>query len=554
MLLPAVPGMLLATAPGMLLPVATGLLLAVAVAVAVCAVLPGPPPLPPRLLAAALRRAARWHRRRLEVLGTDVRHSQERRLRGLLPPGTAHGSDDFRERHPLPGGCADGEQGDTVPPLSLWALLRCCWACEPPLQGSLLYLDVLHAAFPQALAPRSTALLSWAPARPRAPAGWPLPALYCAPPEVGALPSRTAALRLQLLFALRARPLRVLEAGLASELHDALVALRTGWPQLAQDLALGRLSPQNGLPEDLRGRLQALLVPDAARAAELRAECARGFEGIVQRLWPQLQVVVVGTAHGGERLYCDALRQAECRGLPLYCPFYRAAGALLGVNLWPEEPEPRFLLCPDWAFCEFLPCPAEEEEEQRTVLLGELWEGREYSLVLTARPGEYRCRAGEVLRVAGFNKQCPVVEPVRRESQALSVRGESIPEERFCRSLCRAVGMWPGARLIDYVCVESSLLGASSGVCAPHYEVFVELRGLRDLSEGQRYKLDHCLQEDFPVYKSFRFKGSIGPLRLHLVGAGAFAQLREALGSPVPMPRVLREERLLAVIQSTVIS
>lgn len=76
------------------------------------------------------------------------------------------------------------------------------------------------------------------------------------------------------------------------------------------------------------------------------------------------------------------------------------------------------------------------------MLLGELWEGREYSLVLTARPGEYRClpaavlrggctscttpppasrspclrrcRAGEVLRVAGFNKQCPVVEPVRR--------------------------------------------------------------------------------------------------------------------------------------------
>lgn len=31
--------------------------------------------------------------------------------------------------------------------------------------------------------------------------------------------------------------------------------------------------------------------------------------------------------------------------------------------------------------------------------------------------------------------------------------------------------------------------GASSGACAPHYEVFVELRGLRDLSEGQRYKV-----------------------------------------------------------------
>lgn len=97
--------------------------------------------------------------------------------------------------------------------------------------------------------------------------------------------------------------------------------------------------------------------------------------------------------------------------------------------------------------------------------------------------------------MTGFHKQCPLVEPVRRwghpnacpspwgagpvyrqgsyqegasdhpvsrhrrESQTLSVRGESIPEEQFCQSLCRTLRMWPGARLIDYVCVESSLLG-----------------------------------------------------------------------------------------------
>lgn len=67
-------------------------------------------------------------------------------------------------------------------------------------------------------------------------------------------------------------------------------------------------------------------------------------------------------------------------------------------------------------------------------------------------------------------------------------------------------------------------------------------------------QLDQCLQEDFPIYKSFRFKGSIGPLRLHLVGAGAFTRLREALGAPRPMPRVLREERLLHLIQGNVIS
>lgn len=66
-------------------------------------------------------------------------------------------------------------------------------------------------------------------------------------------------------------------------------------------------------------------------------------------------------------------------------------------------------------------------------------------------------------------------------------------------------------------------------------------------------QLDQCLQEDFPVYKSFRFKGSIGPLRLHLVRPGTFTRL-QALGSPVPMPRVLREEQLLRLIQGSVIS
>ncbi|XP_024999843.2 GH3 domain-containing protein [Gallus gallus] len=548
MLSAALPGMLLSAAPGAMLAAVVALL------VAVCVVLPSAPPLRHLLLRAALLRASGWQRRRLELQSTDVRHGQERRLRRLLPHGAAPGSDAFRERHPPSPCCSDGERAEPLPPLSLWAVLRSCWSAEPALQGVLLYLHALHRTFPRALTLRGTALLGWAPSAPHAPGFCPLPTLYCTPPEAAALPLRSAALRVQLLFALRTRSLRVLEARLPNELHDVLVALRDGWAELAHDLELGTLSPQPGLPEEMRGWLQALLVPDSTRAAELRAECERGFEGIVRRLWPQLQVVVVGTVRGGERLYCDALPWAACEGLPLYCPWYRVAGALLGVNLWPKEPTPRFVLCPEWAFCEFLPCPVDEKEEQHTALLGELWEGREYTLILTARPGEYRCRAGEVLRVAGFHKQCPVVEPVRRESQVLSVRGESIPEEQFCRSLRRALGMWPGARLMDYICVESTLLGASSGAGAPHYEVFVELRGLRDLSEEQRHKLDHCLQEDFPIYKSFRFKGSIGPLRLHLVGAGAFARLRAAMGCPVPMPRVLREERLLAVIQGTVIS
>ncbi|XP_074834998.1 GH3 domain-containing protein [Carettochelys insculpta] len=502
-----------------------------------------------------LARAAGWQRRRLEQACKDGPRSQELLL--LEGAGTpAPDAATFRERHPLTRHSADGTEPPPSPrpPLGLWALLRSCCAASSPLQGSVLYLDVLARAYPEALSPRGTARFSWARGCSLPAAAWPLPSLYCAPEAVGAAPSRAAALYVQLLLALQERALRVLEAGLLSELYDALATLRASWEGLAQDLASGGLSPHLELPQGLRHQLEGLLAPDAARAAELRAECARGWDVIARRLWPRLQVVVVAEP-GSEQLYWEALQESACQGLPLYSPFYSAAGVLLGLNLWPEQPEPHYLLCPGWAFCEFLPVePPGAEGPPDTVPLADVREGQEYELVLTAQAGLSRCRVGEVLTVAGFHYRCPLVGPVRRLSQTLSVRGEGVPEDRFYRSLRRAVAMWPGARLVDYVCAESSLMGASSGACAPHYQVFVELQGVRDLSEAQRYKLDQCLQEDFPVYKSFRLKGSIGPLRLHLVAAGAFRELRDAVGTRGPMARVLRDHRPLHFIQSRVLS
>uniref|UniRef100_A0A674JX08 GH3 middle domain-containing protein n=1 Tax=Terrapene triunguis TaxID=2587831 RepID=A0A674JX08_9SAUR len=357
--------------------------------------------------------------------------------------------------------------------------------------GPVLYLDVLSRVFPEALSPRGTAHFSWARGCSLPAAAWPLPTLYCTPEEAGTVPSRAAALYVQLLFALRERELRALEAGLVSELYDALGVLRAGWEGLAQDLALGRLT----------------------RAAELRAECARGWDVVARRLWPRLQVVVAAEP-SGEQLYGEALRESECQGLPFYCPFYGAAGALLGVNLWPEQPDSRYLLCPDWAFCEFLPAGPGAEGPPGTVLLADVQQGPEYELVLTAQAGLSRCPLS-------CHPHTPCVL-----SQTLSVRGEGVTEERFYRSLRRAVAMWPGARLVDYICAESSLLGASSGVCAPHYQVFVELRGVRDLSEVQRYKVSGLIAkgQQLPLPHSLHCwqRGSAGLVSpWHSLGAAA---------------------------------
>lgn len=49
-----------------------------------------------------------------------------------------------------------------------------------------------------------------------------------------------------------------------------------------------------------------------------------------------------------------------------------------------------------------------------------------------------------------------------RLGQTLSVRGEDIGEDTFSEAMGRAVGQWPGAKLLDHGCVESSILGKLS--------------------------------------------------------------------------------------------
>lgn len=46
-----------------------------------------------------------------------------------------------------------------------------------------------------------------------------------------------------------------------------------------------------------------------------------------------------------------------------------------------------------------------------------------------------------------------------RLGQTLSVRGEVTDETVFSVALAQAVGQWPGAKLLDHVSVESSILG-----------------------------------------------------------------------------------------------
>lgn len=110
--------------------------------------------------------------------------------------------------------------------------------------------------------------------------------------------------------------------------------------------------------------------------------------------------------------------------------------------------------------------------------------GKLYELVVTTLSGLYRYRIGDVVKIARFHNNCPVVEYQYRQGQILNVRAEKTSERIFYDAL-KSVLNQEGQRfrLVDYTCAESIMLDDESRALktadvkgtAPFYVVFLEL-------------------------------------------------------------------------------
>uniref|UniRef100_A0A3P8VBG6 GH3 domain containing n=1 Tax=Cynoglossus semilaevis TaxID=244447 RepID=A0A3P8VBG6_CYNSE len=393
------------------------------------------------------------------------------------------------------------------------------------LQGVTVCMDAMRQAFPSTDNLQLTTKFFYMPTFRQSEAGIPIgpnsstPAssrfmlsLYTTPAPAFEVVNEQHALYLHLLFALKDATVGILESNFVSTIFYAFTALQSHWQQLVKDIEEGKISKDLALEPKVRVVLEALMKPDPERAAQLRAHFQEGYRGIAKRLWPHLHLVLAVDS-GSNQIYGEMLRENYCQGVPCYSPFYAATEGLIGVNLWPGDSDRRYVLCPRSMFCEFLPEGGLEEEDPHTLLMEEVEDGQNYELVITNASGLFRYRLGDIVKVVGFHNQCPIVEFQYRRGQMLNVRGEKVSESLFLNALKNAVAQWPGAQLVDYCCAESGILGDSTGSSDPHYQVFIELKGLRNLTEKQRYKLDACLQQLSEVYRSFRIKGSIGPMK-----------------------------------------
>lgn len=68
---------------------------------------------------------------------------------------------------------------------------------------------------------------------------------------------------------------------------------------------------------------------------------------------------------GSSELYASKLKEKYLGDVPIYSPFYGSTEGLIGVNLWPQETTPVYMLVPRAMFFEFIPVEESSQEQPK---------------------------------------------------------------------------------------------------------------------------------------------------------------------------------------------
>ena len=120
---------------------------------------------------------------------------------------------------------------------------------------------------------------------------FPLLVMYSTPTVAYGITDPQDSLYVHMLFGLRDRNLRAFTAGFSPLLMSAMRQLEESWPDFVLDIEQGTVSTTTVSDETHRALVRELRGGDPKRAAELRREFEKGFEGIMKRIWPHLERV-----------------------------------------------------------------------------------------------------------------------------------------------------------------------------------------------------------------------------------------------------------------------
>lgn len=225
---------------------------------------------------------------------------------------------------------------------------------------------------------------------------------------------------LRLLFALKERGVEQIYSPFTWGIAEAFEFLENNWAALCNDIELGRITFALDVPENFLQRMNGLLLPDKARAQELREIFREGFDKpVARRVWKNLRQVIAGGSCSF-KIYTAKMKRYT-GDLPHSNGFFATSEMLMGKAIADSD---NYELIPDLNFYEFLPA-----DDTRPILLSELEVGKDYEVILTNCAGLYRYRTADIIRVVESGGGKLIFSYVGRKNAALKLSTAVISED-----------------------------------------------------------------------------------------------------------------------------
>lgn len=357
-------------------------------------------------------------------------------------------------------------------------------------------------------------------------------ALMAVPPQVRLIDDIPTFRYITLLFLLRSRNLTLISVWNPTFLTLLLEPLTDWWPQLADDIEHGMLSPPGEFNPDLAHIFKSLNRANPNRAREIRLAFRQSIGLPTDLLWPQLGLISCwADAHA--LMHLPALRQLfpnvpiQPKGLLategfVSFPFIEKGDLTIQSNSFNLEQEDTKtqrheegkkgkggMLAYHSHFFEFLP-----EGGDRPLLAHELEAGQVYEVILTTGGGLYRYQLHDLVEVVGHWGQIPRLRFVGKTGLVSDHFGEKLNERHVSKIFETLFGHYQLAPSFAMLACETTRQVAA-------YTLFIEISHLSNqIVTSLAADLEQALQENFH-YQYCRQLGQLRQARVFCVTAHA---------------------------------
>lgn len=252
---------------------------------------------------------------------------------------------------------------------------------------------------------------------------------YTSPKEVLFPDDRQDLMYAKARFALADRNVTCIHSVFVHRIVNVFEYIEKNWDTLLYDIGHGTISKELLPDEKWRRRLAPLLKPLPERAAELRAIDKAGLStDMFKKIWKNLLYVIV---IGGSSFYQYNEKFYRYLGdVPVHYFVYASSEGLLGIANGLNRVD-EYILVPEACFFEFIPLDEDEKRKSPVKDISTVICGRRYEIVITNLSGFYRYLLGDVIEIAGFYGQSPLVRFCYRNNQFINLAGEKTNTEQM---------------------------------------------------------------------------------------------------------------------------